>query len=466
MSEHESHSPFSIAPEEDLLYSLMADGSRRWIDPILVEGRYWKLRRIIAWFLMLIFLALPHIQFGGKPAIFLDIAHRQFSILGTTFHPTDNLLLLAFGASFLLTIFLLASLFGRLWCGYGCPQLVYMEFLFRPIETLIEGKIPARRRLNAGPWDRAKILKKGLKFSLFALLSLLFTSHFVSYFVSWELLWNGLLLDPQEHSTMLGVTLGISGLMFFDFAYFRDQMCTVACPWGRLQTVLYDQDTIIVGYDQRRGEPRGRKGEGLGDCVDCKRCITTCPTGMDIRRGLQMECVGCAQCIEACDEVMEKLKRPAGLISYTSLREMEGAEKRFWRPRVYIYMSLLVLVYGAFLFLSFGRADADAEFFRSGRTPYRILKTGQIANQIRARFTNHLHETQAFTIEFKSPEGGTLIVTQNPFSVQANKVAVMDIVTQLSQEAYHRGKAEGVFLLKSDKGFEMEKEFVLLGPYN
>ena len=466
----ETSGPFSVAPDEDLLYSLAADGSRRWIDPLVTKGRYWRLRLWLGWFLIAIFLGLPHVTIGGKPGILLDASRRQFTFFGATFHPTDNLILLAFGFSVGITLFALTALYGRLWCGYGCPHLIYLEFLFRPIERWLEGRPATMRKRDRGPWTMDRALRKGAKWAVFAAISVFLSATFVSYFVGWSQLWSWLLTAPSAHRGAIGFTAVVAALVFFDFAYFRDQMCTIACPWGRLQTVLYDRDTIIVGYDEARGEPRwkGRKpkaGENHGDCVDCGRCVTTCPTGVDIRRGLQMECVGCAQCIEACDEVMEKMGKPRGLVRYTSLSEIETGKRSVLRPRVFVYGALMLVAYAAFVALTVGRGDADAEILRGGREPFRMLPTGQVANLLRVRLTNHRPTEQAFTVRLVEPPGAELVVSRSPFVVAPDGVATLDVVVKLPRAAFSRGQARGHFVIESDAQVEIREEFVLLGPY-
>lgn len=462
-------SPFSVAPEEDLLYSLAADGSRKWIEPILIKGRFWWTRLLLGWALILVFVGMPHISISGKPGIFLDMANRQFTFFGHTFQPTDNVILLSVGASVIVSVFAITALFGRLWCGFGCPQPVYLEFLYRPIESFIEGKPAVRRRRDAGPWNLDRTWRKVTKWLVFALISVFLSATFISYFVGWHTLLNDLATDALANRGELLAISVVALLMFVDFAYFRDQMCTVACPYGRLQTALYDQDTIIVGYDEGRGEPRTRRpqaGEAAGDCIDCGRCVTTCPTGVDIRRGLQMECIGCAQCIEACDEVMVKLNRPVGLVRYTSQRELEKGRKRFVRPRVFIYATLLTITFGAFVGLNVMRADAKAEILRTGREPYRLLPNGEIANLLRVRLTNQRDVPQAFTIEIRRPSNAELVVSQSPFSVEPNRVGTVDIVVKVKDGTFKRGKAEGVFVIHSDANVELTEEFLLLGPYS
>ncbi len=463
-------SPFALAPESDRLYSLAADGSRKWIDPVPSVGPYVRLRKVMGYALIAFFLAMPHVRVHDKPGILFDLVHRQFTIVGITFHPTDNLILLAFGATVIVGLFALTALWGRLWCGYLCPQPIYLEFVFRPLERLFEGKVSARRRRDQGPWSLERVARKTAKWLGFTVVALFLGATFVSYFVGFEAFVQGLRSEPAAHQAELFTWLFVSALVFFDFAYFRDQMCTVACPYGRLQTVLYDADTVIVGYDTKRGEPRAPKrardvGQLVGDCVDCGRCIATCPTGMDIRRGLQMECIGCAQCVEACDDVMAKLGRPLKLIRYTSLRELSGAPRRFVRPRLFVYGGILALTSAALTLLVFTRADARAEILRNGREPYRLLVTGEVANQLRLRITNNRPETQTFTVTLVEPKHAELVVSQSPLVVPGDLVGTVELVAKLNEDLFVNGQARGRFEIRSSTGLLLTQTFVLLGPY-
>jgi cytochrome c oxidase accessory protein FixG len=262
----------------------------------------------------------------------------------------------------------------------------------------------------------------------------------------------------------------VTAAILFDFGWFRDQMCTLACPYGRLQNVMADPDTILVAYDEKRGEPRAlakdrRDGARHGDCVDCRLCVTTCPTGVDIRRGLQLECIGCAQCIDACDMVMRRTGRAPGLIRSTSERELASGARRFWRPRVVVYLVLLTIAWGTLVGLVITRADALVEVVRGGREPYRLLPTGEVANQQRFRFTNQLAEPQGFTVEVVSPAAAKLVLSESPVTVTPAEVVTTNAVTTVPRDAFHDGQARVRYRVASDRGFSREVEFLLLGPY-
>lgn len=466
----ESRRIFDIAPAEELLYSLSADGKRKYMHPVVHHGRYWRIRRRIAAALVVMFVALPLIPIGGYPAVFLDIATRRFHVLGATFHPTDNLLLAAFGFGVVVSVFFIGSTFGRLWCGFACPQTIYLEFIFRPIEMWFEGGATGQRHLNKMPWNARKLAVKGGKWLAWSVIALGMSSTFVAYFVGWRPMINGLAHDPGAWIAPVMTSLAVGGLILFDFGWFRDQMCTIACPYGRLQNVIADPDTRLVAYDSTRGEPRMRpravlQGVTAGDCVDCNACVAACPTGVDIRRGLQIECVGEAQCVDACDAVMLKLGKPTGLIRFTSEREQQGGARRTWRPRNLVYLALMTVAWGTFGTLLMTRADALVEIVRGGREPYRLLNSGEVANQQRFRFTNQLDTAQQFTVVMVEPSRASLVLSQSPVVLQPEEVLTVNAVTTIASRTFDEGQATAKYLVTSDKGFRQEIEFLLLGPY-
>lgn len=461
---------FDVAPPEELLYSLSADGKRKFMHPVVRRGRYWHIRRRIAYALMVAFVALPLIPVGGYPAVWLDITSRRFHVFGATFHPTDNLLLAAFGFGVIVTVFFVGSTFGRMWCGFACPQTVYLEFLFRPIESWIEGGPTNQRHLNKAPWDAKKIAIKAAKWLLWTAVALAMSSTFVAYFTGWTPLLRGLAEQPSAWTAPLATMIALTFLIVFDFGWFRDQMCTIACPYGRLQNAIADPDTILVAYDSERGEPRMRPrlqtpGVVAGDCVDCGACVAACPTGTDIRRGLQVECIGTAQCVDACDEVMLKLGRPTGLIRFTSEREQQGGTRHLWRARNLVYLALLTIAWTTLAVLIFTRADALVEIVRGGREPYRLLTSGDVANQQRIRFTNQLDELQRFTITVLEPADASLVLSESPVDVGAEQVSTVNAVTTVPRNRFTDGQATVRYLVTSDRGFRQELEFLLLGPY-
>ncbi|MFN0058465.1 MAG: cytochrome c oxidase accessory protein CcoG [Planctomycetota bacterium] len=384
---------------ERVLSTLHSDGSRRWIRPKPSPGPFLTRRRLVAWFLIVLFAALPYVRINGRPAVLLDIVHREFTIFGTTFHATDTFLLYFFAVSVVVGIFLITALFGRVWCGWACPQTVYMEFVFRPLERLIEGSRNRQLQLDRTGADWRRLLK----YPVFLVVSMFVAHVFLSYFVGIEQLARWVRGSPTEHPIAFLVMAGVTAAMFFDFAYFREQTCLVACPYGRFQSVLLDQDSLIVGYDQTRGEPRGKgKSDGgapRGDCVDCQMCVVTCPTGIDIRDGLQMECIGCTQCIDACDAVMARIGKPPGLIRYSSRKQAAGSARRLLRPRTVVYSAILLLGVVVALTQLSGRRSTEITVLRVHGSTFEILPSGEISNSVRVKIVNQSHETRSYTLE-------------------------------------------------------------------
>jgi cytochrome c oxidase accessory protein FixG len=467
MSDDIRRSPFEHGPEDETLAGLSLEGARRWIDPVLSRGRFFAARRIVAIAMMALFFGLPHLAIGGRPALLVDLANRQLLVFGLTLRPADNVLLMVFGAGVVITVFFVTAVFGRIWCGWTCPQTVYLEFVFRPIETMVEGRPAVRRRRDAGGWTAERAARKASKYLLFALVGASMAATFVAYFVSWD----GMVAALAAGDRVVWIAIaGLTALELVDFGFFREQTCTTACPYGRLQSVLVDADTLMVGYDAGRGEPRGRleAGDGprtQGDCIDCGRCVHTCPTGIDIRKGLQMECVACTQCIDACDDVMDRIKRPRGLVRYTSQRELATGTRRFARPRLIVYGTILLAVYAAFWFVLLGRPMASVEVLRASNEPFKVLPAGIVATQLRMRFTNHLDRPQTFTVVLDAPAGAELAGGAEPLVLAADEVETLTIAVKTPQEAFADGRAKARFRVESDQGLKVEREYVLLGPY-
>jgi cytochrome c oxidase accessory protein FixG len=441
------------------------DGSRRWIRPKPSKGRYDARRRITAWTLMIVFTALPHLRVGGKPAMLFDIPRREFSFFGSTFLPTDTFLLMLLLFSIFVGIFLVTALWGRVWCGWACPQTVYMEYLYRPLERLIEGgRVRTLKMDREGPNGR-----RILKHVVFLFVSAFLAHTFLAYFVGVEALSRWMRGSPAEHPAAFALMLGTTLLMFFDFGWFREQTCIVACPYGRFQSVLLDRQSLIVGYDTGRGEPRAKrrgktKAEGAGDCVDCGLCVSTCPTGIDIRDGLQMECIHCTQCIDACDAVMDKVGSPRGLIRYTSEEELETGSRRFLRPRLVVYSSILLLMFGGLVTSLAGKSSADVTLLRGLGSPFSVLDNGRVSNQIRVKVANRADSERAFTIALVGNDELGLIAPENPLVVDAQGSAMTAAFITAPASAFVAGEALVRLRIDDGQGFSTEIEYRLLGP--
>ena len=459
------HPQAPVAPGR-VLSTLNEDGSRRWLRPRPSRGGWWQKRRVVAWLLMVVFLVLPYVKVAGRPALLLDLPKREFLMFGARFLATDTVLFMLLMISTLIGIFLVTALFGRVWCGWGCPQTVYMEFLFRPIEYAIEGGPRGVQALD----QRGGIApRRVLKFAVFGLLSLVLAHTFLSYFVGVETLAVWVRRSPIEHPTSFLVMLGTTAAVFLDFAWFREQTCLVACPYGRLQSVLLDRKSLIVGYDGGRGEPRMKGGARqlpviAGDCVDCRMCVQTCPTGIDIRDGLQMECLHCTQCMDACDRVMGKIGRPPGLIRYGSRDGFERRSNTMRRTRVIVYPLVLLVTGGLFLGALLTRRDLDVTVLRGPGAPYTLRDDGRLQHQVRIKLVNRARVAREVHIELAGAEDSELIAPMQHFPVAAEAMATTTVFVLTPPHGFHEGRRRIAFELSDGKGWHERQEFELLGP--
>jgi cytochrome c oxidase accessory protein FixG len=472
---------FLPEPTERVLSTLNQDGTRRWLKPRLSHGRFLRARRIVAYFLIAIFTVIPHIRMGGKPLVLLDVVHREFTFFGQTFLPTDTVLLALILIGTIVTIFLVTALFGRAWCGYACPQTVYMEFVYRPLERLLDGT--AGKGGTAG--RKATALRTVARYGVYLLVSMFLAHTFLAYFVGVDALRRWIFQSPFEHPTSFLVMAVTTALMMFDFCYFREQTCIVACPYGRLQSVLLDRDSLIVSYDPRRGEPRGKgspaggdgstatvdpaaeapeKSTGRGDCIDCGLCVTTCPTGIDIRDGLKMECIGCAQCIDACDAVMDRLRRPRGLVRYSSQARIAGLPGRLARARVFVYPVVLVAVFSLFVVVLLGKQDADVTLLRGFGVPFVLLENGVVSNQARLKITNRGSDPSSYRVEAVDDLPLELKLDEDPISVDPGESVTRGLRIEAPVSILENGRRDVRLRITDGANFTEDVTYRLLGP--
>ncbi len=449
-----------IAPER-VLPTLNADGTRNRIRPRLYPGRLLRARQLVAWSLIALFVGLPFLRIGGKPAILLDVVQRQFVLFGGTFLATDGVLLMLLMLSIFVTIVLVTALVGRAWCGWGCPQTVYMEFLFRPIERLFEGPREAQLELDRKGANAKRLAKNAVYF----LLSFLLANVFLSYFVGTDALRRWVLEAPTQHWGGFSVVMVTTGLVFFDFAYFREQMCTVICPYARIQSVLLDPKSLVIGYDARRGEPRSKgkaKTPGHGDCIDCRACVVSCPTGIDIREGLQLECIACGQCVDACNSIMDRIKKPQGLIRYSSQAALEtGAKTPILRARVGIYAVVLAGLVAALLLLGRGRNGAEITILRGLGAPFSV-SGDEIINQLRLKVRNRSNETNDFQVTVVGLPQARLVAPELPLKVPASEQAAASFFVIVPRAELH-GSRRIELRVGSGQNWQLIP-YTLLGP--
>jgi cytochrome c oxidase accessory protein FixG len=389
----------------DALASVQDDGKRNWVYPKKVKGLFYKYRSYLSWVLLAILFAGPFIQVGGRPYMLFNIFERKFIIFGAAFWPQDTHLLIFLLLIFFVFIILFTVVFGRVWCGWACPQTLFMEMVFRKIEYLIEGDANQQRALNEKPWDAEKVFKKGIKLSVFVVISLMIGHLVMAYLIGVDQVIEIVSQPPSANMAGFVGLLAFSGIFMFVFSWFREQACIVVCPYGRLQGVLLDDNSINVMYDYVRGEPRGpiKKNQsenlGKGDCVDCNLCVQVCPTGIDIRNGTQMECVNCTACIDACDEVMLKVERPEGLIRYASENSIKEGFQKLVTGRVKGYSVVLVLLVVAFVSLIVTREDLQGTITRFPGMTFQAREDGTVSNLYQITLINKTFEPQKVELQ-------------------------------------------------------------------
>lgn len=360
-------------------------GKRRWIYPRKPKGRFHNYRIGVAAILLTIFFILPFISIQGHPFFLINIFERKFIILGKVFWPQDTHLLILLLLIFFVSVILFTVAFGRIWCGWTCPQTVFMEMVFRKIEFLIEGDANAQRKLAHQTWNAEKLRKRGVKHALFVLVSLVVSHTVMMYLIGKDQVLELITHSPVDNPAAFGGMLLFTGIFYFVFSILREHACTFVCPYGRLQGVLINPETIVVAYDFVRGEPRGRLHKGQpqpdkGDCVDCGLCVQVCPTGIDIRNGTQLECVNCTACIDACDEVMDKIKKPRGLIRYASMNDIRRQKRPVFNVRLAAYSGVLIILVSVFIYLFFSRRVVETTVLRASGQLFTELDNGMIRN--------------------------------------------------------------------------------------
>lgn len=378
--------------------SLGKDGRRRRPYPADVSGRWVRARRVVYYALIALWAALPWIPVGGHPAVFLDVDRRQFFLFGATFNAQDIWLLFFAVSGFAFGLLYATALLGRVWCGWACPQTVFIEGIFRPIERLVNGPRNTALERKKKPFGFDAAWRIVVTHALY-ILAAAFAAHvFLAYFVSLPGLYAMIRTSPAAHPEAFAWMLGSTALFYVSFGVFREQFCVVMCPYGRLQSVLLDDDALVIGYDERRGEPRGKaKAQGRGDCVDCNRCVVVCPTGIDIRDGLQLDCIACTACIDACDDVMDRLGQPRGLIRYDSLRGLRGEKRRILRPTVAVYTVLLVIGLVVATFAIRRRDPFEANVLRLPGAPY-TREAGKLRNGYELHLVNKGSQPTTFQV--------------------------------------------------------------------
>jgi cytochrome c oxidase accessory protein FixG len=461
-------------PNRNTVTTIRSDGSRAFLYPTDSHGRFTRARRWSAFGLIVFYLSLPWIKINGYPAVFLDVAERRFHLFGVTLAAQDLWLLffLITGVGF--SLFFITALLGRIWCGWACPHTVFLDHVYRRIERWIEGDAVQRRALAKAPLSAGKLARRVVKHALYVFASAVITHLFLAYFVSLPEVWAMVRAAPSEHWGAFMFMAVATGILYFNFAWFREQMCIVICPYGRIQSALIDDNSLVIGYDTARGEPRrnaaeARKDAGAaatkaGDCVDCDRCVQVCPTGIDIRQGLQMECVGCTACIDACDDVMTRLHRPRGLIRYDSQASFTGGRTRWFRPRTLLYGALLLV--GALVATWALSTVRPANFgvTRMTGAPY-IVDEANVRNQFLVRIVNKRTVPARFVLHVSlPPEQLRRTGFDGPVEVGPLGELVQPLVLQKPRQSYTGPFHFEIRVEDADGKFHLQRQVEFLGP--
>ena len=443
--------------------------------PRMVNGRFFRWRTWFSWLLLAIMFAGPFVTIHSNPLLLMNIPDRKFVVLGQIFWPQDMIIFAIATLVFLTGIIIFTAAFGRLWCGWACPQTVMMEMVFRKIEYFIEGDAHQQRALNKAPWDAAKIAKKLFKHGIFFALSFLVGNVLLSYIIGWQALYHIINDPPAQHLTGLSFMIAFALLFYGIFARFREQACTFICPYGRFQSVLLDENSIVVAYDYKHGEKRGilhraqtfgeRRNAGFGDCVACNQCVSVCPTGIDIRNGTQMECVHCTACIDACDTVMDKVGSKRGLIRYASLNGIERGEHLRLTPRLIGYCVVLFALGILLAVMIFTRADFEATILRAPGSLFQQMPDGRFSNLYTIRVVNKTSRELPVELRLENLPGRVQAMG-GKLVVPAEKLLENSILIELDPAAMKSGTTPIVIGVYSSGNKIQTIHTAFIGPRN
>ncbi len=397
----------------DTIATVDEKGKRIWVYPKKPKGKFHNRRIFVSLVLLTLLFGLPFVKVDGDPFLLIDVFERKFFIFGIHLWPQDFHILALSMISLVIFIVLFTVVFGRVWCGWACPQTIFMEMIFRKIEYWIEGNTAKQRKLDAAPWNFDKIIKKGSKHIIYILISFLISHTLLSYIIGIDKLKEVVSQPPTENLIGFLALMVFTGFFYFVFSVLREQVCIAICPYGRLQGVFLGNNSIAVIYDWLRGEPKGRlkKGkvqENKGDCIDCKLCVHVCPTGIDIRNGTQLECVNCTACIDACDDVMDKIKKPRGLIKYASYVGIKEGNTKIFTSRVIAYSAVLTLLVSVVAFMLFTRTDIEATILKVPGQLYQEKPNDRISNLYNIQFINKTTNDVEMELKIKDYKDATI----------------------------------------------------------
>ncbi|WP_281542180.1 cytochrome c oxidase accessory protein CcoG [Maribacter aestuarii] len=435
----------------DSIGTVDEEGKRAWIFPKKPSGRYYEYRKYVSYVLLIFLFASPFIKINGNQFLMFNVLERRFNIFGFPFWPQDFHLFVISMIIGVIFIALFTVAFGRIFCGWMCPQTIFMEMVFRRIEYWIDGDRGAQIKLNRQPWNAEKIRKRTLKWLVFFIISFLIANVFLAYLIGSDKLIGYITDGPLQHVSTLISLLIFTAVFYFVFAWFREQVCIIACPYGRMQGVLLDNKSIVVAYDHKRGEAekgrkKWRKNEdrhalGFGDCIDCFQCVNVCPTGIDIRNGTQLECVNCTACIDECDTIMEKVNLPKGLIRYASEDEITKKEKFKFSPRLKGYTAVLVILIGLLVGMLFLRNDLEANILRLPGQLYQHKEGNIISNVYTYKLVNKTtKDVNDVSFKLLSHNGVIKLVRNENFQVPAQDLAEGTLFIEINNAAIRSDK--------------------------
>ena len=453
----------------DSVATISSEGKRNFIHPKKPKGRLYRLRTWFSVAYLVIFFTLPFIKVNDAPLFLFNVLERKFIFFGMVFWPQDFFIFAIGFLAFMVFVILFTVVFGRVFCGWACPQTIFMEMVFRKIEYWIDGDAVKQKQLSSMPWNAEKTRKRIIKFIAFFAISFLVANFFLAYLIGMDELIGYIESPAANMGTFISLII-FTTVFFFVYWWFREQVCIVVCPYGRLQGVLLDKNSIVVAYDHKRGEPRGKftkpddhdckctdcKEEGAcknlaakfeefipkGDCIDCFACVRVCPTGIDIRNGTQLECINCTACIDACDDIMAKIKKPAGLIRYASENSITKGVKLSFNRRIKAYTAVLTLLVSLLVFLLVSRTDLDVTLMRTSGMTYSTLPDGRLGNLYNLKLVNKTHKDIDFTLKLENLPGEIELVGSGGLTVKKEDYAQLQFFIKLDKASVSNWKTE------------------------
>lgn len=436
-------------------------GNRKWVYAKKPSGKWYRRRTVFSWVALLFLVVVPFIRLDGNPVFLIDIINRRFILAGVIFWAQDTFIMALLMLSFVLFIVLFTVTFGRIWCGWACPQTLFLEMIFRKIEYLIEGDYKKRYHLDKGSWTREKILKKLAKHLVFILISIAITNVVLWWFMGTGR-WFVMVREPiGENLGGFLVMIAVSAVIYWIYSWFREQVCTMVCPYGRLQGVLLDSKSIVVTYDYQRGEPRGAKNSG--DCIDCRQCVSVCPTGIDIRDGTQLECINCTACIDQCNKIMQLTGKPEGLIRYDSENGIREGHASVWNARNRAYSVVLILIFSLFIYTLFSRPKIETTILRTPGLLFQENPDSSVSNVYNINIINKTHEEMALELRLLSHKG-RIRMAGNNMVVKDQGRFESTFILYIPRDELDRDKTDVIFgIFRNDEPIEKVKA-TFVGP--